>query len=201
VLRVGMSMKWITGVDALTVGFKMKGAFDEGAWNIAQHRAIKAKQREAGEFDFCGRKVNVKAHGSGNYAWVFSSPDLRGALSPYWQEGKHYPELMLTANSVMLWREGFCGAFNQLHDVASELGEVVGDVVSRVDLCGDYNFELPDVGKERIGGRVQARSEFSVVEHMRGKSTQGYSFGRGDLTARLYTWRASGRGYLRKQSR
>jgi hypothetical protein len=172
----------LAGVDALTIGFHMKGWPDEPELDSKQGASRKDRQA----FTVEERVFFMTSHGQGMYRWAAYNEDFRILIARDWKEGKNFPEVMVTPNSKTIWALGPWGAYRAAYDIADTIGEVVGHTFSRIDLCVDQDIALPDLRKTPATGYVKKKRGFQIEEYATGKRPTGYMFGSGALVGRLY---------------
>jgi len=184
----------LAGIDTLAVGFII-GAFKltPEDWD----KLAAAKEQAQGTFNsggtpikFQGQTFSVKAKGSPGYEYILTNDDLTLQLAERTEQGSVYPEVRVTWRSQYLWR-GWQAAYWHVRRWVDSWAVVLGEKVSRVDLCIDLNSDLPEVNIK--GGEVvtYARSKKEYyVRHFKGAEETGYTFGKGDLVCRIYDKRA-----------
>jgi len=182
----------LAGVDTLAVGFII-GAFKLTSEEWSELATAKV-EAQGTMFDsggtrvtFRGETFSVNAKGSKGYEYILINDDLTLQLAERSERGSVYPEVRVTWRSQYLWRCGLQGAYVHVRDWVHTWAVVLGEKVSRVDLCVDLNVDLPEVNIK--GGEVVsfARSkEEYYVRHFRGLEETGYTFGKGDLKCRVY---------------
>jgi len=200
----------LAGVDGLSVGLMI------GAYKLTSEdwdKLAAAKAQAQGTFDSGGTPINfrgetfsVKAKGSKGYEYILINDDLTLQLAERTEGGSVYPEVRVTWRAQYLWRWTWQAAYWHVRRWVDTWALVLGEKVSRVDLCIDLNSELPEVNikagevvsyarskteyyEEDIKStRPSARSKtkFLVQHHFDGLEDTGYTFGKGDLRCRVY---------------
>lgn len=113
--------------------------------------------------------------------------DLRVAGRPLLAGGT--PTVMVEIRSEHLWRRGFVGAADDAQNVARELlgaPDRCLDMVTRIDLCCDFQGWLPD-GSDGEAYRFATYSDEGFKREGLGRGFTGYRLAPGQpLSARLY---------------
>jgi len=186
----------LAGVDGLSVGFII-GAFKLIPEEWSELAAAKEKAQgtmfDSGgtPIDFRGETFSVNAKGSKGYEYILINDDLTLQLAERTERGSVYPEVRVTWRAQYLWRCTWQAAYWHVRRWVDTWALVLGEKVSRVDLCIDLNSELPEVNIK--GGEVvtYARSKQEYyIRHFKGLEGTGYTFGKGDLVCRIYDKRA-----------
>jgi len=183
----------LAGVDTLAVGFSVH-AFcltpDEWVYlSDAKCNAQGTMFNSGGTpISLRGQEFSMNPKGSPGYEYVLVNDDVTIQLAERANEGAVYPEIRVVWRSQYLWRYGWRAAyFHVLHWINTWV-DVIGEKVSRADLCVDINLSLPEVdlrGQEVVT-YAQSKSEFYIQHHLKGLNETGYTFGKGDLTCRVY---------------
>jgi len=186
----------LAGVDGLSVGLII-GTFKLTDEEWSELAAAK-EQAQGTMFDsggtsikFQGQTFSVNAKGSKGYEYILINDDLTLQLAKRSERGSVYPEVRVTLRSQYLWRWTWQGTYQHVRLWVETWALVLGEKVSRVDLCIDLNSDLPEVNIK--GGEVvtYARSKDEYYRrHFKGLEETGYTFGKGDLLCRIYDKRA-----------
>lgn len=191
------------GIDSLVIGYKMSGEIPESyteIWNIAKDMA-KAPWAN-GSFPIwigSGRNyidIEILPSGKQRYEWIMQNDDIQIHVAREFKEGtaedfaagKVTPEIMVTYRSSYLWRDGIERCTSRVRTILSELGTVVAEKISRVDLCCDISEKLPELAltSGQIQGRMRSKSNYVASAKATGMTNTGYQMGKGDLVIRAY---------------
>jgi len=203
----------LTGCDTLAVGFKIGDPDPGDSWQtydpqsgfyLTQEEWVKladakvAAQGKMFESGGCpvelrGQTFSVSSKGSRGYEFVFVNSDLTIQLATESRGGKYFPEVRITFRSQYLWRFGWQACYARVRKWLDTWANVVGNQVSRVDLNIDLALELPEINLR--GGEVvtpaRDKTEYllPLERHLVGLVETGFTFGKGDLMARIYNKR------------
>ncbi len=183
------------GVDSLVIGFKVSQYH-----NVNDFEALSEAKAKAGErqFNSKGASVtwfgvdwNILPRGASGYEWIMSNADIKICIAREAQSGRVMPELYVTFTSEFLWEKGIRQAMVEVEQWLSRWATIVGNKVSRADLCLDVAMPFPviDLNKDmvtRAKSKVEHNEHQVSSRHVSGKATTGYSVGKGDLMARIY---------------
>ncbi|MCK9355773.1 MAG: hypothetical protein M0R22_01270 [Dehalococcoidia bacterium] len=187
-----MNERVLSGIDTLEVGYCLVGELSEE--DVALLDGAKTQAQEE-QFDspgcpvaFHGREFRMMPRGVSGKEWRIENDDVSLALAREWNGGRVFPEAHCVYRSKFLWREGWEAAEAKMRAWLGSWAAVVGDKVSRVDLTADLACPCPDVdirGHE-VTGTVVRRDDYASGSHARGHRLTGYTFGGGDMVARIY---------------
>jgi len=183
----------LAGVDTLAVGFQVQDfRLTPEEWAMladAKYQAQGTMFDSGGTpVELRGQKFSVNPKGGRGYEYVLVNADVTVQLAERAEGGGVYPEIHITWRSAYLWRYGWRAAYIHVRDWVYGWAVVSGQKVSRVDLCLDLNWSLPEIdlkGNE-VTTYARNRREFYIQHHLKGLDETGYSFGQGDLTCRMY---------------
>ena len=188
-----MTKVLLAGVDTLSVGFNVKDfLFTTEEWRTladAKHAAQGTMFDSGGTpVTLRGRHFSVSPKGSRGYEYVLVNDDVTICLAERADSGRVYPEIHVTWRSQYLWRYGWQAVYTYVRNWVYDWADVSREKVSRADLCLDIDSPLPDVGLKEGEVVTYARKneEFYIQHHFDGLDETGYSFGKGDLKARIY---------------
>lgn len=182
----------LCGVDTLEVGYALSGSLsDEDVALLEDAKAkAQAKQFDSAGFPvlFHGRAFRMMPRGISGKEWRLQNDDVSMALARQWRGGAVYPELHVRFWSEYLWRQGWEAAEARVRAWVETWATVVGDKVSRVDLTVDHACPCPDldIRSREISGTVVRRDDYASGSHARGHDLTGYTFGGGNMVARIY---------------
>jgi len=181
------------GVDTLAVGFDVKEfRLTSEEWAMladAKYQAQGTMFDSGGTpVELRGQEFSVSPKGNRGYEYFLVNEDVTVQLAERAEGGELYPEIHVTWRSAYLWRDGWLDAYIHARDWVYSWAMVVGEKVSRVDLCIDINEPLPEVNL-RAGEVVtyaRRKTEFFIQHHLDGLAETGYTFGQGKLMCRVY---------------
>jgi len=188
----------LAGIDTLAVGFSVGGyKLTSEDWSELATAKAEAQgtmfDRGGTRVTFQGETFSVMPKGGNGYEYVLVNDDLTLQLAEKAVGGSVYPEVRVTWRSQYLWRCGWQGAYWHVRRWVDTWAVVLGEKVSRVDLCIDLKSELPEVNIKagEVVSYARSKKEFFYAErHFRGLEETGYTFGKGDLSCRVYDKRA-----------
>jgi hypothetical protein len=183
-----------SGVDTLYLGFRGSLRRDvlaqlEAKRELLLSRTDAAKaawKAEQAETDFAlGETRFVLRPCSGNgYRFRLFNADVAVMLHP--NPPTNVAAVRAQLSAAMLWREGWRRAVQLVTAFATELleppGEPVPPIVSRLDLCADFQGWIPtEADAPRFVTRASSRAAYTECGNF-----TGFGFGRGDIVARIY---------------
>jgi hypothetical protein len=181
------------GIDTLVVGlsiaeYKDAEVFDS-LYQAKAEAGVKTFGSKGTKVIFYDKEFAVMPRGAKGYEFVLGNDDLLVCIAEKPQGGHKMPEVYVTFRAQYLWREGYINAFNELVEWINTWAVVVGDRVSRVDLCVDVQMELPkiDLSKDAVTRAKGKIDYYEPCEHyVNGRKDTGYKYGSGKLSARIY---------------
>jgi hypothetical protein len=183
----------LAGIDTLIVGYNINGyALGDSEWYMLAEAKEAAKaidfNPDGQRIDFRGKLFSVLPTGTRMHKYILKNEDITLKIKPAANGGAAYPEIIVQYSSVFLWRGGYELACTQFRDWLSSWAYVSGEIVSRVDLCGDVNAPLPELDRDfrELVTRAQGKETFQIQTFARGLKLSGYVFGSGDCLCRVY---------------
>jgi len=188
-----LSTVLLAGVDTLAVGFSVREfRLTSEEWVMLDDAKFDAQGTMFGSggtpVRLRGKDFSVNPKGGRGYEYVLVNDDVTIQLAERAESGNVYPEIHVTWRSHYLWRNGWRAAYINVRDWVGSWADVMGEKVSRADLCIDLNRSLPEIdlkGNEVVS-RAQSKQEFYIQHHLKGLDETGYSFGQGNLKCRIY---------------
>lgn len=138
--------------------------------------------------EWFGKQFVVSAKGAQGYEWVLSNGDVTICLAKTPKGGRIMPEVYVTFRSEYLWGRGYKRAYESFKDWLSAWAVVVGEKISRCDLCVDLAMPPPEIDlKQEAVTRARLKtSHLEASLHSSGRQITGYRLGSGDLLCRIY---------------
>lgn len=187
----------LAGVDTLAVGFEIAEfkltAFEwEALANAKNFAGQGGRSADGVPVTFRGRRFVMKPKGATGYEYLLENDDVAIKIAARAGGGSSFPEVYVTFRQSFLWRFGWQSCFMRTRQWIDEWAHVVGEKVSRVDLCIDIPEALPDISIRagEVVSRARGRKEFYIQHHLDGLDETGYVFGKGDALGRVYDKRA-----------
>jgi len=178
-------------LDSLYVGFGAHWYHDPYILDVLYDAKVQAQRATFGTtpapVHISGADFVASPRGAQGYEFIIANKDLKVAIATNPQHGQVMPEVYVEFRAYFLWREGPAGAMTWLRNWLDCWCDIAYDKVSRTDLCVDLATPLPDINTKRdVVSRAVNRADYTASKHSAGLQTSGYTFGAGDLMARLY---------------
>ena len=181
-----------SGVDSLVVGFHIQSYL-----GIDDFQALADAKALAGAkmFDSHGKGIEwfgtefiVKPRGASGYEFILVNDDVRVCVAREARGGKVMPEVFVTFSSQYLWAKGVTEAVALFKKWLSRWAVMVGEKVSRADLCQDLELDFPEIDiKREVVTYAKGKVDWVEGQHyVVGRRSSGYMFGSGDLVGRFY---------------
>jgi hypothetical protein len=188
----------LAGVDTLEVGFCVdEYLIDDYCWDTLEWAKLEAQSTHfdnyKGQVTLAGKRFMVKRSGAQRYNYILENDDVTVKIFKEARGGRNYPELVVTFRSHFLWRSGWQDALGSIVDWVNTW--VRGSVIkpSRVDLTVDFIGPLPQLSPDLREVVTRAKGKTAHLEtvdnasrYSQGRLQSGYSFGKGDLSCRIY---------------
>ena len=182
-----------SGIDTLIMGYAI-GRYLATQQDFDRLDAAKAaagvKQfgNKNNPIEWFDKQFSISPKGSKGYEWVISNRDVTVCIAKIPQGGRIFPEVYVTFRSEFLWGCDYVRAHNIFKSWLSSWAAIVGEKVSRCDLCVDLAMYLPNIDtKQEIITRAKRKCTFSEIkEYSLGHHYTGYWIGANDLLCRIY---------------
>lgn len=184
-----------SGVDSLVIGFCVSQYRDIENFKILEQAKIDAGEKLFGgkgtSITWFGKPFVVHARGTKGYEWVLENGDVSICIARKAEGGRIYPEIYVTFRAEYLWANT---ARTAVYDIKHWIGTwaiVVGDKVSRCDLCIDLEMSMPSINLTqdvvtRARGKTEYYGSLPAEHYVNGQRDTGYRFGQGSIIGRIY---------------
>lgn len=184
----------IAGIDTLEIGYcVMSYLLSQEEWDMLEAAKMHAQSTRYDKgtiVELRGYEFTVRRAGSGRYRYVLFNEDIDILINDNASSGEHFPELKVRFRSQFLWcHNGWQDAVRKMDEWLGTWAGVTRVKISRLDITADFMGKLPLLSPifEEVVTRTKSKSAFgSFGRHIEGNQLSGYTFGKNDLSCRVY---------------
>lgn len=185
-----------SGIDSLVIGYHIQDWLEVGDFEVLTTAKAKAGEKmfhsKGYPVHWMGTDYTMMPFGASGYEFILRNDDVSICIARKASGGKVMPEIRVTFQAPYLWDKGALFAVTTFKRWLESWAVVVGEKVSRCDICRDLAMGFPEVDL-RAEVVTMARHKanhiepVAMVHHIRGSVSSDYVFGAGgDLMGRFY---------------
>ena len=183
----------IAGIDTLEIGYCIARYYlSQEEWDMFEEgkgRAQSTLYDKGTGVRFRGYDFTVHRTGSGRYKYIISNNDIQIRIYMDAKSGLYFPELRIVFRSAFLWHHGWQEAVRKTDEWIRTWAGVTRVKISRLDITADFMGKMPLLSPtfEEVVTRTKSKSSFgSFGRHIEGNQLSGYTFGKNELSCRMY---------------